>query len=69
MPDRRGQQRLVGGLRIDVVTSLCDRLENEVWVSEGRLELESKELEVGRRGGGWACSYSPLPWWSAADAA
>lgn len=23
---------------------LCDRLESEVWVSEGRLELESKEL-------------------------
>lgn len=35
---------MAGGLRFVVVTPLCDRLESEVWASEGRLELESKEL-------------------------
>lgn len=60
---------MVGGLRFALATPLCDRLESEVWVSEGRLELESKELEAGRRGGGWAWSGSPSPWCWAAVAA
>lgn len=41
----RVQRQLFGGLRFVVAMLLCDHLESEVWVSEGRLELESKELQ------------------------
>ena len=43
-PDWTEQLRSVEGKRIVEVAPLCDHWENEAWVSEGRLELESREL-------------------------
>lgn len=51
------------------MSPFCDHLEKEAWVSEGRLELESTELEVERRGGGWVWSGSLLQYcWGAVAA-